>query len=172
VQFSHCIGRTAPLVFGKLVAFGPFGIHARQLPDGTLKNRYFAHLQAEQRDGFRLLPRDIRCRLGGTRTGSADQEGPVGKTGWTNCPHAEDLASRSGCVRGILSIAARVPTELNLIPDLHQNRYDNLRSISQAGRRGFASRLALRHSPSSHAPASEPPYTDGASPSAETVAVC
>jgi hypothetical protein len=27
----------------------------------------------------------------------------------------------SGCVRGILSIEARRPTELNLIPDLHQN---------------------------------------------------
>src|SRR6516165_8403525 len=33
----------------------------------------------------------------------------------TDCTDAGDLASRSGCVRGILSIEARRPTELNLI---------------------------------------------------------
>jgi antitoxin FitA len=38
-----------------------------------------------------------------------------------NRPHAGDLASRSGCGRGILSIAARRPTQLNLISDLLQN---------------------------------------------------
>jgi hypothetical protein len=33
------------------------------------------------------------------------------------------LASRPGCVAGVLLIELRRPTELRLIPDLHQNPY-------------------------------------------------
>jgi transposase-like protein len=83
------------------------------------------HRRVKQRLGPMGAEEGRHCRGGHRRhrTGSADQEGSVRKTGWTNRPDAGDLASRSSCVTGILSIEARRPTELDLIPDLHQNPY-------------------------------------------------
>jgi transposase-like protein len=84
------------------------------------------HRSAKQRLGLMLGLKSFRNAavvIGGIEVAAQIQKDqfPNGKAGWANSPSAGGLARRPGCVAGLLLIELRRPTELRLIPDLHQN---------------------------------------------------